>query len=206
MSVVPNTAQNVDNSDKNLLKQIWWEIIQGSVGVKDNPHYYNYDYPHNYKSGNDIVNDTLVDADGGDYFNNNTFMEYLEGLMASQGQEAVENRLFNAQEAEKARQFSASEAQKNRDWQEYMSSSAWQRTVTDLQKSGLNPILAFQQGSATTPSGGSAQSFSGSVNNTGGDTLSSVLNSVANLVSSASDVASLILKIPTGKTSVRGFG
>jgi hypothetical protein len=60
---------------------------------------------------------------------NNSFMEYLEGLLASTGQEDVENRLYNAAEAEKARLFSASEAQKNRDWQERMSGTAYQRAV-----------------------------------------------------------------------------
>lgn len=143
--------------------------------------------------------------DGSDYFNNNSFMEYLEGLMASQGQEAVENRLYNSEEAEKARQFASDEAQKNRDWQETMSSTAWQRTVADLQKAGLNPILAYAQGSASTPPGSSAQSSQASINSTGGDTISSVLNSFANLISSAGDLASALLKIPIGKTSVKGF-
>lgn len=144
-------------------------------------------------------------SDAADYYNNNSFIEYLEGLMASQGQEAVENRLFNSEEAAKAREFAAAEAQKNRDWQETMSSTAWQRTVADLQKAGLNPILAYAQGSSSTPTGSSAQSSQASVNSTGGDTLSSVLNAFANLISSAGDIASALLKIPIGKTAVKGF-
>lgn len=134
------------------------------------------------------------DADGS-IFDNNTFMQYLEGLLASQGQEAVENRAFNALEAEKARQFSASEAAKNRAWQEEMSNTAYQRAVADLQKAGLNPILAYQQGSASTPSGSSAQSASASHSVASGDTLSSILNSFANLVSSAGSVVSVISKL-----------
>lgn len=151
-------------------------------------------------------NKVALNSDAADYYNNNSFMEYLEGLMASQGQEAVENRLFNSDEARKAREFAAAEAQKNRDWQETMSNTAWQRTVADLQKAGLNPILAYAQGSASTPTGSSAQSSQGSINSTGGDTLSAVLNAFANLISSAGDIASALLKIPTGKTSVKGFG
>lgn len=155
-----------------------------------------------------ISGDSLpsINSNVADYFNNNSFMEYLEGLMASQGQEAVENRLFNSVEAQKARDFASAEAQKNRDWQETMSSTSWQRTVSDLQKAGLNPILAYSQGSASTPTGSSAQSSQASVNNTGGDTFSSVLNAFANLISSAGDIVSAFTKIPIPKASVKGFG
>lgn len=57
------------------------------------------------------------------------------------------------------REYNAKEAQKLRDWQEYMSNTAYQRAMLDMKAAGLNPILAYQQGGASTP-GGSAASYS----------------------------------------------
>lgn len=132
------------------------------------------------------------EKDESNYLENNDFMEYLEGLLSSVGQESVENRLFNSQEAEKARKFSASEAEKNRAWLADMSSSSYQRAVADLQKAGLNPILAYQQGGASTPNSSTPGSSSASHQTPGGDTLSSILNAFANLISSAAGIGKMI--------------
>ena len=60
-----------------------------------------------------------------------------------------------------ANQFSADEAQKQRDWEEWMSNTAYQRQVKDMQAAGVNPALAMNSsGGASTPSGSAATSVS----------------------------------------------
>lgn len=75
---------------------------------------------------------------------------------------------FQSDEATAARDFSAQQAQLNRDFQERMRSSQYQTAVEDMKKAGLNPMLAYHQGGAGTPTGAMAQSASASRQNLGG--------------------------------------
>lgn len=51
------------------------------------------------------------------------------------------------------------EATKTRRWQENMRSTQYQTAVKDMKAAGLNPILAYKQGGAGTPSGATAPGY-----------------------------------------------
>lgn len=112
--------------------------------------------------------------------------EYFEGLLSSVGAEAEITRQYNSAEAAIQREWASRENQLNRDWQTQMSNSAYQRAVSDLKAAGLNPILAAS-GASSTPAGvvSSGSSASSVIGN--GDTMSSLLNAIANLASSVAD-------------------
>lgn len=73
---------------------------------------------------------------------------------------AIMQGVYNHIENSVAMNFNSTEAMKDREWQEHMSNTAYQRAVADMKEAGLNPILAFQNGGASTP-GGSAGTISG---------------------------------------------
>lgn len=73
---------------------------------------------------------------------------------------AITQGVYNQISNNAAMSYNSAEAAKNRAWQEQMSNTAYQRAVEDMRKAGINPILAYQQGGASTP-GGSQGTISG---------------------------------------------
>lgn len=92
--------------------------------------------------------------------------------MDFQREQAAISRDFNANQAiqaadwtnraqDKAMQFNREEADRQRGWSEALSNSAYSRAMADMRHAGLNPILAYSQGGASSPGGASASIGSG---------------------------------------------
>lgn len=50
----------------------------------------------------------------------------------------------------------AEQASAQRAWEEHMSNTSWQRGTADMKAAGINPMLSFMQGGASTPSSSAA--------------------------------------------------
>ena len=65
-------------------------------------------------------------------------------------------RAFNAQALQMQMDYNANQSAINRDFQANMSNTSYQRAMADMRAAGLNPILAYSQGGASTPTGSNA--------------------------------------------------
>lgn len=105
--------------------------------------------------------------------------------------EASVNRIFNSEEASRNREFQASQASISRDYQERLSNSAYQRAMTDMRTAGLNPILAYAQGGASTPSAASAAGSQASGTAASSPTPATVRNVAAEALATAQQAAQI---------------
>jgi len=83
-----------------------------------------------------------------------SFMEFLplvSSALGYLGQDETNEQNYDLTMS--GRSFNSAEALANREFQREMSNTSYQRAVKDMMASGLNPMLAYSQGGASTPSG-----------------------------------------------------
>jgi len=103
------------------------------------------------------------------FFSGTNITGMLGGALGLIGQTQANQKNYDIAQAANA--ASAEQAAKQMDFQERMRSTQYQTAVEDMKKSGLNPMLAYTQGGAGTPSGAMGQVSTAKMGNSVGSAL-----------------------------------
>lgn len=204
-------VDSLKSSDNEMRSPSWWNNFMQKFIRFFNPNaYHSIDYAVKNRESmydstvNDVFNRLgLSESDINSSNSSNqsepdpTDPESWFNMLDSFYKRYQQDSLSNAQRVER---FEQEEAQKLRDWQEYMSSTAYQRAIKDLKEAGINPLLALSSFSpASTPSGAMASGQYSSLVNPGYSSLassySSILGQNKNLGSSLANILIRLLSL-----------
>lgn len=94
---------------------------------------------------------SVIGGLGSTYNSNSVNSGYSASQTNVDRQEAFAREMMAQQQA-----FNSAEAAKSREWSEMMRKTAYQTTMEDMKKAGLNPILAASRGATSADTGAAA--------------------------------------------------